>query len=153
HGAPRLVVVEPVEVVTRSHAGLAAGARIEVDLERVLLTRTGRLRRQQRSIAPRIVLRFVRAREALDGGELVLLAQVLIEKREPDRVRQLASAFPSLEIATRMSSPSTRSGYVTSAAASFDRHEPERRSNVRLCSGHATFGVPHSSPMMPREST
>src|SRR5262249_17837109 len=75
HRAEALVLVGPVERVACRPARLAARARVEVDLEPVLLTRTGWLGRQQVAVVaslPGDDLCRVALREALDSGELVL---------------------------------------------------------------------------------
>ena len=46
-----------------------------------------------------------------------------------------------------------RTGKVAISSDSPERHAPVSRSNVFLCSGHATLGVPAASPTIPRAST
>src|SRR6185312_4232437 len=81
--APGLTLVEAVEVVARGDARLAAGARVEVDLEGVLLPRARRARRQEVAIEPLLegTLRVgVALGEALDRRERLLLSQILVEQ-------------------------------------------------------------------------
>src|SRR4051794_40413425 len=101
-------------------------------------------------------------REPLDCGELLLLAEELIDQRQAKRGGTHDASAPSRHAmrtasaggsSTKTASPSIRTGNVAIAGASFDRHAPDVRSNVRLCSGHATFGVPLASPRRPRAST
>src|SRR4029079_5257560 len=71
--APGLVVVEAVLGVARGHARLAAGARVHVDVERVLLAGRGALERHELAVvrgAARVC-----AREALDGGAFAMRDQ------------------------------------------------------------------------------
>jgi hypothetical protein len=137
--APGLAVVEPVEVVARRHARLAACAAIEIDLEGVLLAVAGWARGQPCAIARPGELADRRAGEAVDRGQLVLRAQVVVEQRQPHR--QPASAWAAGS-STQTSPSSIRIGNTATGGASFDRHAPDTRSNVFLCSGQATFGVP-----------
>src|SRR5438874_1243258 len=78
---PALVLVQPVELVTRGDARLAPRTPVEVHLEGVLLAV---LRRPQRDQVA-IVLRLHRLRaagvplgELLDGGQALLLLEVAI---------------------------------------------------------------------------
>jgi hypothetical protein len=82
-GAPRLPLVETVQAVAGRHARLAAGARVEVDLEGVLLPRAGALEGDQLVVpagARSDQIRLVAPGETLHGGEAALLRQVTIEQ-------------------------------------------------------------------------
>ena len=84
-GAPHLVVVEPVQVVAPGHAGLAAGAQIQVDVERVLLSNAGLGPRDELAVGaqPREELRVVvLLRETIDGGQDLLVVEDPLEGRQ-----------------------------------------------------------------------
>src|SRR5262249_45627332 len=86
HDAPcfRLVGIEAVHAVARGHARLAAGARIEVDLERELLAGSWVGQRDEISVASLFseLALFVQAREPLDSGRTTLFQEVLIDEGE-----------------------------------------------------------------------
>src|SRR5262249_48067498 len=65
NGAPQLAGVEAVQIVTPCNASLAAGAGVEIDLERQLLSRARRRERQERAITVDLE-RLMTARERLD---------------------------------------------------------------------------------------
>ena len=88
-GAPRLVVVEAVEVVARGDARLAARAGVEVHLEGVLLAGTGPARREEVAVVARLSVSEigrVAAGEALDRGQVALLTQEAVDRRLLDGV-------------------------------------------------------------------
>src|SRR5262249_18327544 len=73
HGSPELAVVEAIQVVAAGHAGFAAGAGVEIDLEGVLLAT---FRRDERNAIHVPRRRGVRCGgETLDGGRLLLLGE------------------------------------------------------------------------------
>jgi hypothetical protein len=83
HVAPGFIVVESVQGMAGGDARLAAAAFVEVHLEGVLLAGRGRSGREKATIAAIAggqLIAFMRARELLDGGELLLLGQKRIEQ-------------------------------------------------------------------------
>ena len=92
HVAPRLLLLETVQRVTRGDARLAAGAGVEVHVEGVLLAGGRRGRRHQRRVAPGQgrtagVRGVVRLREARHGGDLLLFQIPVDEGRRTGRAR------------------------------------------------------------------
>jgi hypothetical protein len=70
-----------------SDASLATGARIEVDLEGVLLTLARFRQRNQvlvQALAGRELVSIMATREALDRGQILLHVQELTDERQPD---------------------------------------------------------------------
>src|SRR5688500_6094557 len=71
--------------MARGDARLAPGAHVEVDLERILLARPRRARRQERLVAraeQRILLVRMLLREALDRGQRRLLVEQALQQRQ-----------------------------------------------------------------------
>src|SRR5204863_562152 len=71
--APGLAVVQPIERMTRSDAGLATAALVEIDLEGVLLAGCGRRGGDQLFVVWLAdFVTVVRAGKFFDGGEFAL---------------------------------------------------------------------------------
>ena len=81
--APRLVFVEPIQIVTGSNTGFASRAEIEVHLEGILLSRTGP--RERNAIPEKAGFcgkPFVVLREAGYRREGLLGTDELLDERE-----------------------------------------------------------------------
>jgi hypothetical protein len=75
--APGFVIVEAIERVASSDAGLATAATVEIHFERVLFSRAGRSEWNQRTMRLRADFRvsFVPASEPFHCGQIPLLLQ------------------------------------------------------------------------------
>ena len=142
--SPALTVVEAVEAVAGGDAGLAAGARVEVDVEGVLLAGRRRGHRESVAPAPRAgvdQLVGLAGGEPLDRGELLLGAQVLVDRG--DHVGRGPLALVAAD---------DRRGPAEDVGSRELAHRCTTRLGGRPCQQHPGGPFPGSCPVVNRTS-